>query len=756
MMIKKMLGQVGGLSNKIIWGFLLFIILPLAIMGTKFYFSSSEIIEKQVTEASEKQVKYFDDYYLNTVNENLEFFLGLWMDHTDLDAIFQDEKIRNRYQDEWEKGLIGYPEITSIFYGNEKGAMYQVPHSQLPKDFDPRTRLWYKGAIQKKGLYWTNPYKDAATGHFIVSLSHPIQNEKGETTGVIAIDLNLTEIGNMIEEQQIGKNGYMMVLDRSGQVIAGAKEEMIGYSAKDLPWAERVVKGSSGTFIEEIQGETILVSFVTNPHSGWKIIGFTPKSELLEAISPFQNLMIKVLVYTGIWSIFAIIGLLMYLNWMLIKPIKKLMNKMEIVQSGDMSVDAPSSRKDEMGDLLRGFDEMLMGQRDLLIQVIVTAAKLGATAEQTSTISKHSSETANNQAKAMAHFSGSIEEMTESIQEVSNNMDDISKSMENTFFMIQDMGKSASDVAQNAVDSTSAVYDLTQSYKYLEASIELISNHAQVASQQGDFSMAVVEEGKRVLEGTKGEMAKIIETTKNLSDIIKELGQAAEQIGEIVELIDDISEQTNLLSLNASIEAARAGEHGKGFEVVASAIGRLSEKSSESTKDIEKLIKRIQVIVMNAIDANEKSVSRIESGVELVGLTESSFSKIDEAIQDTSRLIQGINLSAEEQAKLSKVIIETANQVNELIMQVSATSEEQLATVDEIIHATELVNGWTKETLENTNLQAANSEELAVTTTELNEMTMDVAAMSEEVERIAMEVSDQAKDLIELTSKFKL
>lgn len=63
-----------------------------------------------------------------------------------------------------------------------------------------------------------------------------------------------------------------------------------------------------------------------------------------------------------------------------------------------------------------------------------------------------------------------------------------------------------------------------------------------------------------------------------------------EQVSQMAESLRDISEQTNLLSLNASIEAARAGQHGAGFAVVATEVRELADRSSKSTDEITRVV----------------------------------------------------------------------------------------------------------------------------------------------------------------------
>ena len=77
--------------------------------------------------------------------------------------------------------------ISSVYFGDEGGKFYVTPIVQLPGDYDPRIRPWYKSA-KEDGEFISDAYVDLSTNNKILSVSKSIYKNK-DLIGVVGIDL---------------------------------------------------------------------------------------------------------------------------------------------------------------------------------------------------------------------------------------------------------------------------------------------------------------------------------------------------------------------------------------------------------------------------------------------------------------------------------------------------------------------------------------------------------------------------------------
>ncbi len=533
-----------------------------------------------------------------------------------------------------------HPDFQHLYVGMNTGVFNQRPYSVMPTGYDPTRRPWYIRAMNDPGsAIITAPYKDASTGKMVITVAKALPNGQG----VVGADIALDTLTKMAAQVHVGSDGYLAILDPNRFAIID-KGITQGTMVKDTAF-NPMFQAQSGTLSYTDHEVGKVISFVTNPVSGWKIIGVMLDKEYNQAAMPILDTMIWVIIGALILGV----ALALIITRSITRRLKILVNVSAKVARGDLTEQIMVRGQDELGRLGNSFNEMMDSLRSVIREVANSSGQVAASSEELTASAGQTSQ--------------ATEHIALSMQEVALDIDSQAQSAEQSTAVVGEMSQGIRQISQSAEDVTTSA---------------LLANH-------------VAAKGFQQLESVITEMNNIHTAVGNLAQTIKDLGEESRTINTIVHVITDIASQTNLLALNAAIEAARAGEHGRGFAVVAKEVRNLAEQSSQSAKQIANMVKLIQDRTSQAVNVTGEVSKKVGEGLRAVNIAGKSFGQIRKSVSGVADQIQEVSAAVEELLASSDEVAHAMNQISTTAQtnssrtqNVSAAAQEQLASMEEI------------------------------------------------------------------------
>lgn len=335
----------------------------------------------------------------------------------------------------------------------------------------------------------------------------------------------------------------------------------------------------------------------------------------------------------------SVLGALMALGIIgLILSVVRHQRKREVVTSTrtKRSEDAVIKLLDEMGDLAQG---------DLTVEAQVTNEITGAIADS-------------------VNFAiGEMRILVSGIKSASTEMAATTGDSEALIAQLLTSNDVQSEEIQNAA----------QEVEKMSVTMEKMSHSAMESSENARVSAQSAKKGAEAVRNTIVGMNNTRNQIQDTSKRLKRLGESSQQINEIVNLIQDVTEQTNVLSLNASIQAAMAGEAGRGFAVVAEEVQRLADRSARASSEITELVKNIQQDANNAIASMEATTTEVVSGATMADEAGQALDEIEQISQRLLETIENVASKATEESAVAKTVTERMNTLK------SATEQSDLS-----------------------------------------------------------------------------
>ncbi len=327
------------------------------------------------------------------------------------------------------------------------------------------------------------------------------------------------------------------------------------------------------------------------------------------------------LIFSSIVATLLGAGIALLLSRGMTTTIKDLLAGVQTVTGGNLTQAAlPVNSRDEIGDLVSGFNSMVASLRQIISEVSATSGEIATVSSEIAT--------------------GAQQQLT------------------------------------SLNETASSLNEITATAEEFKATMQQFSDRARAVHEAATETTRRANEGLALTHDSAARIERVQANSAEAGESVLSLAEQMQRIGEITASVNEIAEQTKLLALNASIEAARAGEEGRGFAVVAMQVRDLANQSKEAAGRIESLISQTQKSMQTVVSRIEEGGRLSHDSVKLVGRVTEAFDEIVRAIEQTREAMAQINTGAQQQeAGITELVTS--------ITEIDSASKESVAAAEQ-------------------------------------------------------------------------